>query len=199
MRAMKPADVLEVARKYFREETRTAVVLVPKNDRYDWRALEKKLTGTFATETRKPLPAKPSRAGGLEPQVVKRPSGLTTVRIDRPSTGVTSVHISALGGLRADAPLFGSSNLAAQVWTRGTKRLDANAISREIESRACSLEGFSGRNSLGLSWTGLARDWDSIAPLIAEVLSEPSFVSSEIDHEKRIVEDQLRGIEESTS
>jgi zinc protease len=136
---------------------------------------------------------------------------MRVLHLERPNSNCFSVHVSALGGTRLELlqPIeskekdWGSSNLLAQTWTkgsstqRGTK--DSRAIAAIVEGNAASLEGFAGRNTVGLQLTGLIRDWSTLTPLLAEVLVSPSFEESEVEHSRRVAEDHLKSIEDHSS
>jgi len=68
-----------------------------------------------------------------------------------------------------------------------------------MEGSAAKLYGFSGRNTIGLSATGLARDWSKLSSLFSEVLLTPSFPKEELDLSRKVVEDSIRSIEDHSS
>ena len=132
------------------------------------------------------------------------PSGMQFCFYPRPQSHVVSVHAAVLGGLRLEIahPIeraetdWGSSYMMAMTWTKGTSKRDARKISDIVEGRAASLDGFSGRNSVGLQMTGLARDWGTLSDLFAEVLIDPVFPKDEVDHARRVAEDSVRSVED---
>ena len=62
------------------------------------------------------------------------------------------------------------------------------------------MDGFSGRNTLGVQMTGLARDWGKLSDALHRSADlEPSFPEDEVGHSRRVAEDTVRGIEDHTS
>jgi len=100
---------------------------------------------------------------------------------------------------------WGSSHLMALTWTKGVaamggaKGLNAREIAGLVEGSAAGMDGFSGRNSVGLQMTGLSRDWGKLSSLFSQVLASPTFPQDEVEHARRIVEDSIRSIEDHTS
>ncbi|HUP56318.1 MAG TPA: pitrilysin family protein, partial [Bdellovibrionota bacterium] len=84
-------------------------------------------------------------------------------------------------------------------WTKGTSKRDSRAIAAITEGHAASIEGLSGRNTVGLQMTGLARDWKPLSSLFTEVLLEPTFPDAEVEHSRRVAEDSIRGIEDHSA
>lgn len=68
-----------------------------------------------------------------------------------------------------------------------------------IEGKAAGMEGFSGRNAAGFQLTGLVRDWPFLSDLFTDVFSGPEFPESEVEHTRRVVEDDLKSLEDHSS
>lgn len=151
--------------------------------------------------------SKSAKSGELPVEFAQLSSGLRVCYLPRSSSHVFSVYASVLGGVRLEwaHPVdqaerdWGSSSMMALSWTKGTSTRDARKISSIIEGSAASLDGFSGRNSVGLQMTGLSRDWNALSGLFAEVLVDPVFPDDEVDHARRIAEDSVKSIEDHTS
>jgi zinc protease len=103
-----------------------------------------------------------------------------------------------LGGIRLEGK-SGLSHLLSLTWPKGTSQKTAHDVSTLVEGRAASVEGFSGRNSLGLQMTGLSRDWQPLTELFTELLLDPTFPEEEIQHSRRVTEDAIRSIEDHSS
>jgi len=209
LRNVDAAVIRETAKRYFDPKRMNAVVLVPK------------IIGKFDTSQIEALAEKILPGAGAIPkhQAVKKdsseipveyfklPSGIKVAYLERPQSHVFSIHASALGGLRLELghPLesaekdWGASYMMSMTWTKGTSKLDARAIAAIVEGSAAGMEGFSGRNSIGLQTTGLLRDWSKLSELFTDVLLDPQFPEDEIAHSKRIVEDAIRSIDDHTS
>ncbi len=218
LRAVNASKIREVAKKYLSYRRMSGVVLVPKgSEKFETVALEdlsqqilnSEDHGLPAVQTVATIAKAPTTKKRIGSQVefFKMPSGLQVCYYPRPASHVMSVHASVLGGLRLEManPVedrekdWGSSYLMALTWTKGTSKRDTHQISAITEGRAASIEGFAGRNSVGLQMTGLARDWDELSGLFSEVLLDPTFPKEEIEHSRRIVEDSIRGVEDHSS
>ncbi len=139
----------------------------------------------------------------LEPDVFTTPSGLRVAYFEKPGTPVYSLHTAAMGGSRLEllkaAPFGGVSHLVSQTWAKGTPRYNSKELSNIIESSAASLDGFSGRNTIGLQSTGLVRDWSKLSDIFQEVLLSPTFADDELQHVKRVTEDAIKSIPDHSS
>jgi zinc protease len=144
---------------------------------------------------------------GRTPQKIKLSSGATLLYRERPQSHVVSVHAATLGGLRMEIahPLnsaeadWGTSYMMSLSWTKGTKTHDSNSIAKIVEGSAAGLDGFAGRNTVGLQLTGLGRDWKKLTHLFDDVLMEPLFPENEVNHSRRVAEDAVRGVEDHSS
>ena len=97
-----------------------------------------------------------------------------------------------MGGTRLEKPgKWGISNFVANMLTRGTQERTAQEIASTVESWAGSLNGFSGRNSIGVSAKFLSRDLYAGLELLSDVVLNPAFPPSEIN---KVRVDILAGI-----
>lgn len=97
------------------------------------------------------------------------------------------------GGLWREANRdLGSSPLLARLLTRGCATIDGDALSSEIEGRAAVLEGFSGRNSVGLHFECLSADVDLLVQRMFECADAPSLTEEELDEERRVALEELQ-------
>lgn len=206
LRRVTPAEVGRIASKYFDFRRLGMIVMVPKSEKkFDVRPIREMARKYFSPVSAVGSPAvrksstKRTNVGFRLPvETVKTRSGVRVALIDRPHSPVFSVYAVSLGGVRSEL-LPGVSHAMAQTWTKGTPTKDSKTISTWIEGKAAGMDGFSGRNSAGIQLTGLARDWESLSPLFTEVLAEANFPESEIQHTKRVAEEQLRSIEDHSS
>ncbi|MFZ9595208.1 MAG: M16 family metallopeptidase [Bdellovibrionia bacterium] len=126
---------------------------------------------------------------------------------ERPASHVFSIHACTLGGLRLEiaSPLqtaqsdWGASSMMASTWAKGTSQKNAKQILAITEGRAAQVDGFSGRNSVGLQMTGLGKDWDVLSPLFTDILLDPIFPEDEILHARRTTEETLRSMKDHSS
>jgi zinc protease len=225
LRSIDAARIREVASTYLDPRRMSIVVLVPKDqESYDASELShmaRKLLGAedIGAKQAEKIPAKARvKSKSVDPsalpvEFIELDSGMRVAYFERPQSHVFSVHASALGGLRMEltAPVesaerdWGSSHLMALTWTKGVaamggaRGLNAREIAGIVEGSAAGMDGFSGRNSVGLQMTGLSRDWGKLSSLFSQALASPTFPKDEVDHSRRIVEDSIRSIEDHTS
>jgi zinc protease len=211
------AKVQEVAAKYFDLSRMAFTVMVPeKNKDFDLKPMfeiaQKKLGKPEATKSAKSAAILKSGNKKVDPmrivpEMITLPSGVRVLYRERPTSHVMSIQAAVLGGLRLEVadPVksaaldLGTSNLLSSVWAKGTTKRSATEITTLIEGSAANLDGFSGRNTIGLASSGLSRDWKKLSGLFSEVLLNPSFPKEELDLSRKVVEDSIRSIEDHSS
>ncbi len=206
--------IQEVAARYLDPARMSATLLLPKDapefDLSQVTVLARQILGPGAAL--EPPKARRARvpAGRREseaPEFFKLSSGIQVIYRERPQSHVMSLQACALGGLRLElaqpvespAKDWGSSHLMALTWNKGTGTRDAREIARIVEGSAAGMDGFAGRNTVGLSMTGLARDWSKLSDLFSETLVDPRFPEAEVEHSRRVAEDSIRGVEDHSS
>ncbi|MEK7689565.1 MAG: insulinase family protein, partial [Bdellovibrionota bacterium] len=213
LKAVDAKQIQKVCAEYFNTTRLTGLMMTPKSKSADLAVLEKdavRILGKPTTGTEKKAVSgkkvfKSTQSESEKPGAVvwTRPSGIRVVHAYRPQSQVISAQAAVLGGLRLELArgetLWGASNLLSQSWSKGTRHRDTNAILAEVEWRAASLDGFSGRNTIGLQATFLNRDWKRLSELFGEVLGEPVFPETEVANSRRVTEEAIRGIEDHTS
>ncbi len=216
------SEIQEAAKKYFDLKRMSFSVMVPEKDKdIDLKPIyeiaERHLGGKGekyedANQLKKKVGKKTSNKSALNPidivpEKITLPSGVRVLYRERPNSHVMSVQAAVLGGLRLEVsdPVksaeldLGSSNLLSSIWAKGTETKNSSELATIIEGAAANLDGFSGRNTIGLSTTGLARDWKKLSSLFSEVLLTPSFPKDELDLSRKVVEDSIRSIEDHSS
>jgi zinc protease len=112
--------------------------------------------------------------------------GARLVVLPRHETPVVAVRAAFLGGLLAeDEAHAGITSFLTSMWLRGTRGHSSADFARAIESLAAEIEGFSGRNSLGLTLDCLSDRLEPTLDLYGEVLLEPAFAPDEVEKERR--------------
>ena len=116
------------------------------------------------------------------------PSGLTVVVREDPSLGVmaAALHVRA-GSLFDTAETAGITNFLQRVMLRGTKSYTAVTLIEAIEDLGATLEA-SGDVEVGeIQGTALARNWEPLLKLVAEVALRPTLPPEEIERERRLI------------
>jgi len=103
-----------------------------------------------------------------------------------PGIPLFAARAAFLGGLRyEDAKTQGMSNFASRMLTRGTDTRSAARIAQEIESIAGDVQGYSGRNSFGVTVESLSQNFPEAMDIFADVLLNPSFDQQEVERARR--------------
>lgn len=177
-------DVMRVARKYLMGKNLTAGVLLPK-DRTKGveRDLKKALVfpGTISKKEKKKGPAPQA-----EFKKYKLSSGVRVLLKRNPAVPLFSVHAAFLGGLRyEDESTNGISNFMAEMFTRGTSSRSAEDIATQIEGLGGTVDGFSGKNSVGVTLSALSENFEGAMDIFSDVILNPSFSDEEMERGRR--------------
>jgi zinc protease len=85
----------------------------------------------------------------------------------------------------------------AVMLTKGTENDSSLEIAKKVERMAGSLNGFSGNNSFGLTFTFLSQHFEEAFSLFTEVIKWPSFDSEEMEKRRRLILASLRQQEDN--
>jgi zinc protease len=183
VKALTRADLRQVASNYLKLSNLTVVVLVPDG-------ADERLTGSGLKKIAEEAVAKAdseAKSAPSESRVEKivLDNGLTLLVKENHSVPTVAVRAALLGGLRYETPeTNGVSRLAASLLSQGSSNHTAGEMATAVESMAGRMDGFSGRNSLGLAAEFLSEDWERGLGLVAEVLLTPTFEPGEIEKKK---------------
>ena len=116
------------------------------------------------------------------------PNGLTLVVREDPSVGVmaAALHVRA-GSLFETAETAGITNFLQRAMLRGTQRYTAIKLTEAIDDLGGTLEA-SGDVEVGeVQGTALARNWEPLLKLMAEVALHPTLPADEVERERRLI------------
>lgn len=178
-------DIKRVAQEYLSRDRLTLAVLLPEEAPQELQADE--LTTLLAQVHEPPQsPVTPSPSP-LQPEVYREvlPNGLTLLVKEAHDVPTVSIRAVFLGGSRFEPKeLPGLSKVVAHMLTRGTTSRTAQKLAQEVESLAGYLEGFSGRNSLGLEADFLSRFFPNAIEFVADCLMNATFPEEELQGER---------------
>lgn len=98
---------------------------------------------------------------------------------------IVAIKVAMLGGLKCeDKSNNGINNFVAQMLTKGTASRSALDIATRIESMAGAIDGFSGRNSLGLSAEIMSRYFEQGLEITSDVILNPAFDPGEMEKKR---------------
>ena len=129
---------------------------------------------------------RPVRSGAGERFDARLDNGLRLHVLKRSDVPVAAVRFAGLGGLLSESDeTSGITRFLSAMWTRGTRNHSAAAFAREVESLAAAIDGFSGRNSVGLTLDCLSESLEPALELFADALLTPRFDAAEVERERR--------------
>ncbi len=167
------ADVRRVARQYLTPGNRTLYALLPNGSSPESKA-------HVEASTEHPV------------QKIEFPNGLRLLVKEDHRLPFVEFRAVFQGGVLAETPLNnGITQLLAKLLLKGTKRRDAEAIAREIESVGGSMDSYGGNNSLGVNVEVLSDDFRVGLDLLADVLLHSTFPAPALQREQEI---QIAGI-----
>ena len=131
-----------------------------------------------------------SAEAAAPPAVTRKvlPNGFTVVVREDPTVGVmaSALHVRA-GSLFETAETAGVTHFLQRVMLRGTHRYTAVALSEAIDDLGGTLDA-SGDVEYGeVQGTALARNWEPLLKLMAEVALRPTLPTEEIERERRLI------------
>jgi zinc protease len=115
-------------------------------------------------------------------------NGIRLIVRENRSIPIVCIQVSFLGGVRfEEESQNGINQFIAVLLTKGTKNRSSLEIAKKVESMAGSLDGFSGYNSFGLSFTFLSQHFEDAFDLLTEVIRQPSFDKEEMEKRRRLI------------
>jgi len=194
-----PEDLLQVARRYLVPEALTLAALVPEEAEatLDERTLREAVERGYARfgkrdgagpgdRARPAISGRKTTDGAGERFDAALANGLQVHVLRRPEIPIAAVRFACRGGLlRETGASSGITRFLAAMWTRGTRHHSAAEFARESEWLAAEIDGFSGRNSIGLTLDGLSETLEPALDLFAAALLTPRLDPEEIERERR--------------
>ena len=192
LRAVTVEDINNVANLHLRPGNLSICLMVPEKS--DISLSEEQIAGIFSL--------RPSKESGTidrtkqenETKIIRNvlSNGMRVIIKENHRLPLVSMRAVSLGGTHLEDPEHsGISGFVARMLTRGTHSMNALQIASTVESRGAEIEGFSGRNSFGISAKFLSRDLYPGLDLLADVIINPSFPEDEME---RVREDILADI-----
>jgi zinc protease len=190
VRRATPEDLQRVAEKYLVPEHVTVGLLLPEELRPELdeaallAELERKDSGRDAAQGT-------DLGEGIFRYVL--PNGLRVVVKPNKTVPLVSLRLAFLGGqLAENEDTQGINAFLAAMLERGTEQRSAAQFAAEVEGIAANIDGFSGRNSFGLTAEFLKESLDTGLELFADALLHPAFDPDEI---QKVRADTLAALE----
>jgi zinc protease len=139
--------------------------------------------------------AEVASAAAPPPLVIHRvlPNGLTVVVRQDASVGVMAASLQVrAGSLFETQDTAGITNFLHRVMLRGTHRYSGLQLTEAIEDLGGSLDA-SGDVEFGeVRGSALARNWEGLLRLVAEVALRPTLPAEEIERERRLIQSAIQ-------
>jgi zinc protease len=120
-------------------------------------------------------------------------NGIRLVVKENRSNPIVSIQVSFLSGVRyEEESQNGINHFMAVMVTKGTRNQKSLEIAKRVETMAGSLNGFSGSNSFGLTFTFLSQHFEEAFQLLTEVIRQPSFDKEEMEKRRRLILASIR-------
>ena len=172
-------DIKRVAQKYFLEDNRSIVSLVPQK---------------FKQETKEKT-VKTKKVSAIKKYTL--PNGLILlIKEDRTLPTVSIKAIMRGGVLVENDDNNGISNMCAQLLLKGTKNRTAQEVAETIESAGGGISSYSGSNSFGVAIDILSDNKDIAFDILKDVLVSPLFAQKDIEREKEMILLNIKAIED---
>src|SRR5262249_499347 len=129
------------------------------------------------------------------PSVIREvlPNGLVVLVREDPAVGVVAASLLVRSGSAFEtAETAGVTNFLQKMMLRGTKRHSALALAEAAEELGGTLEASGDVDYAEIRGTALARHWESLLALIAEVAIAPTLPDAEIERERVLILGQLQ-------
>ena len=120
-------------------------------------------------------------------------NGLTILVRERGDAPVVAVSLQVRGGSHFETTeTAGVTNFLQRVLLRGTTKRSAVELAEAAEDLGGRLEAAGEGESAEVRGEALARHWEALLELVAEVVRAPAFAPQEVEKERRLLLSQLR-------
>jgi predicted Zn-dependent peptidase len=121
------------------------------------------------------------------------PNGLTVLVRENPAADVVAVSLLVRAGSRFETPDdAGITNFLQRVMVRGTERRSAVDLATAAEDIGGSIDASGDVEYAEIRGTALARHWETLLALIAEVTLQPSLPPDAVQTERRLILGQIQ-------
>jgi zinc protease len=120
-------------------------------------------------------------------------NGLTVLVRENPAVGVVAVSLQVRAGSRFESESkAGITNFLHRVMVRGTARRTAIQLAIGAEDIGGSIDANGEVEAAEIRGQALARQWETLLDLVADVALQPAFRPDEIERERRLVLGQIK-------
>ncbi|MFC1866726.1 M16 family metallopeptidase [Thermodesulfobacteriota bacterium] len=196
LKAVTAADIVNAARIYLRPDNLSICLIAPEGSNIELSA--DRITKIFSQTSGRGSNEREPKKEDKGITKVDFPNGMRVIIKENHRLPLVSIRAVFLGGTRLERPEHsGISEFTAKMLTRGTLKRSASEIASTVESWGGKLEGFSGRNSSGISAKFLSRDLYPGLDLLADLILNPSFPKVEMDKVKEDILSDIKAKKDS--
>lgn len=200
VRAVTPAHVKQMAQKYLTNAVSMTIILpepqLVRGSRPAWlskkKGAEQKLqqAAQKAWQGGQKTTHAPRRA---QKEIYTHVFDTNDAVIIRPVEALTvAARAVFMGGQRMEPAAYaGLGPLASALLVHGTENLASEEIANKMDNWACAVNGFSGRNSVGISGEFLSENYVAAMTMMADCLFHPLFDKTELNTERAIFEQMV--------
>jgi zinc protease len=183
-------DIQDVAKKYLDFSKVTAAILHPRNKKVSIdKKLFKKENNTKKKVFKKIRQVKDTKLFTLD-------NGIRVVIKENHRLPLVSIKTASLGGVRYETKNNnGVNHLLSNIMTRSTLNYNQEILSEKCEWLGGHVQGYTGRNSIGVSFSFLSEKRHHALPVLGDIILNPLFDNDEIKKEKKLM---LEGIKNRT-
>ena len=141
------------------------------------------------------LVALTTSAAAQQPAIVRHvlPNGLVVLVREDPAVGVVAASLLVRSGSAFEtADTAGVTNFLQRAMLRGTKHHSTLALAEAAEELGGAVDASGDVDYAEVRATALARHWDALLALLAEVALEPTLPAGEIEKERALILGQLQ-------
>ncbi len=188
-----PEDIKRICKKYINPKRINVSVVYPETINFN---INKDELLTMIENVQKEAKNKAEGIISIGETPIKKFSltnGVTVLCQESHDLPVVAIRAIFPGGLRYErSENNGIFNLFAKAWTKGTTFHNASSISEIIDGMGADLNGFSGKNTFGLSGRFTSFNFNKGLKLFFEILLSPTFPQDEIEKLKPHILAQIR-------
>ena len=108
--------------------------------------------------------------------------GADLLVLQNTKTPLFSLRSVSMGGLRQENKASnGKFSILAELFERGSKNFSKDQLSMKTELLASDIEGYSGKNTLGLKLLGPSANLQELIEIYSDVISNPLFIEKELE------------------
>jgi zinc protease len=177
-------EIQRVVEKYFKPSRMVISLLAPSEkgslfDEISLKAIAEKM------KFDRSLAEKKERTGVVKTVL---DNGIRLIVKENRSIPIITIQASFLAGVRFEKEAQnGINQFMAVMLTKGTKNHSSLEIAKKVGKMAGSLNGFSGYNSFGLTFTFLSQHLEEAFSLFTEVMKEPTLDRDEMEKRRRVI------------